>query len=207
MVVDISSGEAKFNKDYPVIIRNPVYENEKDESKKQTIPQNLIILDANGTVNDLKEKNTMMILNRKNFLTAEGREIEVYPLTNLPEMKITKESLQIGFGRMQPVIKVLPYILCGLLLFAIYCYLLISKAFYLITVALILWGFAILVGKSFKFATLYQFAIHAMTIPVLIEACVSLFPMLPDLSLLFPILNVAIAVAGLLFVTRKNVEE
>uniref|UniRef100_A0A7C4TL64 DUF1189 domain-containing protein n=1 Tax=candidate division WWE3 bacterium TaxID=2053526 RepID=A0A7C4TL64_UNCKA len=203
LVIDIKDGEATFSTQSPVLIKNPAYNSED----KEEIPENLILLDAEGKITDLKDKNALMVLNRKNLLIQEQNSVGTYPLTNVTDTKIDKTMLQGGLESIKPFIKVIPYILTLILLTAMFGYYVFSKGFYLVTVSCVLWGFAILANERVKFSKLYQFAVHAMTLPIILEVVIGFASDNPHLSILPSVLNIAIGVGGLFAATRKKIEE
>lgn len=203
LVLDINNGEMKSSSTEAVTIKNPSFGKSKETGNKEV----LLIIDEKGTIEDLKSKNTLMVLNKKNLLIEEETKIRVYPLSKIPNVKIDKNLVQKTVNEMNPMIKALPYIIVTLLLGVTFIFYLVTRAFYLCAVAAVLWGFSLFVDESFKFGKLYQVAIHAMTIPLVLELLFEILPTGINISFVFPVLNIIIAMGGMLYATRKNIEE
>ncbi|MBI2414870.1 DUF1189 family protein [candidate division WWE3 bacterium] len=200
LILTIQDGKLTSNKTEAVIIKNPSYGGKSEIGKTE----NLIVIDENGVIEDLKSKNTLMVLNSKNLLVQDPKQVIVYPLSKFPDVQIDKTFVQKTAQDALPMIKILPYIIVTLLFGITYAFYVVSRFIYLLAVACVLWGFTLLLGETFSFGKLYQFGIHAMTLPLVLEVILDIVAPSIDISFAFPILNIIIAIGGMLYATRKD---
>ncbi|OGC58613.1 hypothetical protein A2380_02845 [candidate division WWE3 bacterium RIFOXYB1_FULL_43_24] len=172
MVFTIKAGEWEINKPEPLVIPFPgTYEAED----KEKLPENLVVLDKNGTVEDLEKYNTAILMNQKNMLVKKAGEPGVYPLKDIPDTTLDKGNVVGAIGNVRKISGwLLPLILIVPVFAGLLVYYAIFRGLYLVIIG----GSLFLLGKALKtdvpYKNAFRIGLHAMTLPVLIDTLTSL---------------------------------
>ena len=205
LVIEIKDGQININKPEPYILPVPESGNEDD------YPENLVVIDSDGTINDLEKYNTFSLINKSNIIAQGSNRTEVYPLKNIPDTTITQEGFVNAVEKIEPYVKALPYILIPLTLIISGAIYFGSRIIYLTFVAFILWLFVKILEISTEidvnYKKSYQIAIHAMTLPLLIEviADVANYPI--NAPLWFLLVNIIFGMTAIYYIAKRKTNE
>lgn len=174
----------------------------------------LVVLDKQGTIDDLEKYKTLFVINEKNVIARDEEGIRAYPIDY---QQLLQDQKQIRFG-MQDFTKLVDRIssflrgfitfLPFLILFFVFTGFFIANTFfrflYLLIPALILFIISRFSSSKLSYSESYRVALHTMTIPILIEFLAFISKFAIPLPFWFLTLNALIAIVIL---TRlKNFE-
>jgi len=166
LVVTTKEGRWEINKQEPYIIPLPPILQAKD----MEMPANLIVFDHRGTINDLGDRDTFVIINSANLITINSQnKIEVYPLDSLPDGEFTKVDVDELITSLRGYARFVPAIIIFFGLVGTMFYFMVYRLMYLLLAALLLLAMGYLKGVREKFSTYYKLALHALTLPLTIE--------------------------------------
>jgi hypothetical protein len=98
LVLTMTDGKLSINKDEPYVIPLPkaLAENQTDgqqDENTEKLPENLVVLDSQGTIDNLETYNTLILINSANVLYRDQNgKIEVYPLKDMPNGQFNKQN-------------------------------------------------------------------------------------------------------------------
>jgi len=158
-----------INQTEPYAIKTP-------ESLKTTdtpLPENLVVFNRNGTINDFENAKTLVLVNSTNLLIKSDNKLEVQPLEatlkDIPEGTLNKNLFTNLINEFSKVTKYLaPFFLIVTAIF-VFVYFFAFRLVYLIFVAMSLWVVNMFVKPDIEFKHLYRIGLHAMTVPLILE--------------------------------------
>jgi len=168
LVITIEDGKLSINKDEPYIIPLP-------GERTSDLPSNAIVFDSEGTLDDLEDLDTFVLVNRANVLIKNKTEVQVYPINKFPDSVLTKGDLISVADQLQNFSKFVPYLVGTVLFLAVLFYYLVFRLAYLLVIG----GFLRLVGYfkglNLSYVHYYKIGIHTMTLPLCLELLNNLF--------------------------------
>lgn len=169
LVITSEGGNWSINQEEPYIIATPEVA-EMTEAENGYFPNNLVVFDHEGTINDLNKLDALMVINEVNLIIINGQgKIEAYPLEGIPDGEVNKDLIKNTVNNARGIIKYIPIIVIFFTLIGTYFYFSIIRLFILLFTAFILWLFGVIRGAKGDFGSYYRFAIHAMTLPLTVE--------------------------------------
>jgi hypothetical protein len=208
LVVTVKEGELSINQPEPYIFKMP--ERASDEvaaESTEEVPTNLLVIDTDGTLNDLETHETLILINKTNVLVRGTNKIEVYPLKDYPDGEITKENAQAFVDEIGPFLKALPYIVLAFALLGTIIYYFGLRLIYLAFVALVLMIIGSLRGMKLKYSKYYQIGIHAISLPLLIEVLAGAFNFPINYPYWFLALTIIISLLAILRIDKSDVDD
>ncbi|MFC1622323.1 DUF1189 family protein, partial [Patescibacteria group bacterium] len=181
LVVTAKNGEWLINQEEPYVIptpdwmRNREYVMEEDVAFK--FPVNFAVLDHGGTINDLEDKDTLMVVNEANLIVRGSNKIEVRPLDSIPDGRLDKSVIVELSASIEPFINYIPYILALVVTIGAFFYFFVWRIAYLVIIALVLMFLSLFNKLNLDFRSAYRIGLHACTLPLLIEVVINLLPM------------------------------
>lgn len=207
LIITITEGELSINQPEPYIFKMPEEASKEIEIENaEKAPSNLLVIDTNGTLNDLETYDTLILVNKNNVLLRGNNKIEVFPLKDYPDGEINKETAKTLVNEIGPFLDALPYIVLFFALLGTIIYYFGFRIFYLIFVALILMAVGTLRGMKFKYVKYYQIGIHALSLPLLIEVLAGAFNFPINYPFWFLALNVIIGILGIMHIEKSGVD-
>jgi len=166
LVLKSEGGMWSINKEEPYMVPTPGLLNVETAD----FPENLIVFDHEGTISDLEEKNTFIVINKVNLITvnSQGR-VEAYPLDSMPDGEINKSKALEAIDGLREFARFVPLIVVVFVLFATLFYFIVFRLGYAFIVGLLLMAFGYLKGTKNTLGTYYKIALHTMTLPLTIE--------------------------------------
>jgi len=167
LVITAEGGVWEINKEEPFVIPNPdIFEMEEGTD----FPKNLVVFDHNGTINDLEEMDTFVVMNKVNMITVNSQNrIEAYPLDSIPDGELNKAVVLEAMDGLRDFTKFVPAMIISFILIATLFYFAIFRLAYAFFVALLLLAYGNIKGVKSSLGTYYKIAIHTMTLPLTIE--------------------------------------
>ncbi|MFZ5424280.1 MAG: DUF1189 family protein [Patescibacteria group bacterium] len=198
--ITIKEGLLSINKPEPYIVKFP---EELTQDSEEFKDQNLIVFDSEGTIDDLENYNTVILVNRKNILVnnpeATGTDqIRVLPLRDFEEGTLNKETVMYLINEFRPLAKFIPYIVFTAIAGAMIFYFFAYRLTYLLVVTAILMLVGNIVKVKLQFSKYYQIGLHAMTLPLTIDVITLVAKQQVPIPLWFLLINTAIGVFALL---------
>ena len=174
LVITIQKGVWDINRPQPFVVSMPAQLAFIFESSAPI--QNLIVFDKAGVVTDLAKYNTVFLVNEKNLLTQKGSNVQTTPLSEVSDLNVDKNS----FGK---AMQLLAYVWIPLIALEIaLAWFGISIAFVVGQIANVLLAsvaaFLLLafLRRKLRFADVVKVAIHAATLPIVLETMLGLVP-------------------------------
>lgn len=163
-----NNNEWSINQPEPYAIKMPEFL-KTEESEGVINPENLIVFNKEGTLNDFENSNSLMLLNKSNLLVKSTDKIEVNPLQDIPNGTFTKDMYTVTVDKILELAKYIPVFMFLFLTVGFFFYFFVFRLVYLLFVAIALVIINIFVKPDVEYKDLYRIALHAMTIPLLIE--------------------------------------
>lgn len=192
LIISVKDDSWALNQPEPYIIPFPKIEGAETSTTKTF--KNLIVLDHNGTLEDLQKHDSMILVNSKNLLAIDARgTIQVSPLKELPEVTIDKNLISKGIDQIAEFGKFLPAVIIGIIFFGVSFYYIILRTLYLLIAATFikLIGTATPIKPSFSAA--FRIAIHTLSLPLTIEFVVIMLGLSIPLAFWFLATNLIFA--------------
>ena len=166
LVITAQDGMWKINKSEPFTIPTPpILQIEGAE-----LPMNLIVFDHKGTISDLDDWNTFVVVNDVNLITLNNQNrVEAYPLDTIPDGELTKAEVSKFIQGLRAFARYVPIIIISFVLLGTLFYFLIYRMLYLLVVSLVLLAIGNINGAKNGFGTYYKIALHTLTLPLTIE--------------------------------------
>jgi len=166
LVITTQDGIWKINKHEPYAIPTPpILQIEGAE-----LPMNLIVFDHRGTINDLDEQDTYVVINDVNLIALNSQNrVEAYPLDSLPNGEFTKADVSEFIQSLRVFARYVPLIIISFVLLGTLFYFSIYRMLYLLVISLVLLAAGNLKGMKDGFGTYYKIALHTLTLPLTIE--------------------------------------
>lgn len=212
LVLTIKGGELSINQPEPYIFEMPEdMKIEKDMTigeeggEKETLT-NLLVIDTQGTLDDLEKHDTLILVNKTNILVRNSNKIEVYTLTDFPDGEFDAETMRNLVEETKPFFNALPYIVIAFALLGTIIYYFGFRLAYLVVVALVLMAIGTLRGMRLPFSKFYQLGIHALTLPLLIEVLAGVFEFAINYPFWFLALNVLIGILGITHIDKTDID-
>jgi len=159
----VENNEWYINKEEPFVVQLPM------SMRGAGIPTNLIVFDKEGTIDDFKNWDTFVLLNRANALIKGDNKMEVLPLDDLPEGKITRDNFDDLIVDIESLTEYAPHTIVFFTALITFIENFLLRAAYLAIIGLFLLLYGVFTKANIKFSNLYQISIHTMTLPLLIK--------------------------------------
>lgn len=203
LVITSKDGRFIINKPKPYSIPTPNFLTSETSGQdikdaKERFPKNLITFDSNGTVDDLKKYETLILINDVNILAQNKDKVETTPLKNIREGEFNKEKFDKIMDQFDKLLKILPYIVFIFISIGITLLTFIFRLIYLLLVGLVLMMMGKTKGLNLNFIKYYKIGLHAATLPLVIDTVINAFNISFFVPLWFFVLNV---IFGIVVVT------
>lgn len=201
--ITLKEGKLTTNREEPLILPMP---NETDTSIEFEELENFLVVDVDGTLDDLENYSTLILVNQSNILTKSNNKIEVYPLKDVPDGVLNAQSLKDIVAKTDPFFEFIPYLIMLMAFVGTVFYYFGFRLVYLLFVALALMVAGQLRGLNLNFKKYYQIGLHAISLPLLIEVVTDLL----NFSLTYPywffVLNILIGILAIVSFEKTNVD-
>ena len=211
LAITVTDGQWQINQPEPYAIPAPKILLDEVEleyspgSTPEKFPANLIIFDHNGTIEDLENKDTVMVMNGANIIARGGDKIEVYPLRDLPNGTLDRTDFDQFVEKFRPMAKYVPAFVVGAILIGSVFYFFVFRMIYLLFVAVAFTVIASINRLVLPFNTLYKIAVHTFTLPLSIEVLLNLVGFALPIPFWVFLINVVFGVGVLNFLKNANV--
>ncbi len=166
LVITTQGGMWEINKPEPYAIPTPPILQIEDAE----LPTNLVVFDHRGTISDLDEWNTFVVVNDVNLITLNNQNrVEAYPLDTLPDGELNKAKVLELIQGLRGFTKYVPLIIISFVLLGTLFYFLLYRMLYLLVVSLVLLATGNIKGMKEGFGTYYKIALHTLTLPLTLE--------------------------------------
>lgn len=167
--ITVKDKDWSINQAEPYAIKTP----ETLKTEDNTLPENLIIFNRNGTINDFDTANALVLVNSTNLIVKTTEGFEVQPLNealkDMPEGTLNKEGFTKLITEFSKITKyIAPFFLVMTFVF-IFTYFFVFRMIYLLFVAMSLWIVNMFIKPDVEFKHLYRIGLHSMTVPLVIE--------------------------------------
>ncbi|TSC81824.1 MAG: Uncharacterized protein G01um101420_828 [Parcubacteria group bacterium Gr01-1014_20] len=193
--VKITGGRATSNLVEPFSIPMPPSFLSTQEELGIEIPTNLLVVNTQSPFESDKfdSYDTLLLLASDTFVRGEENEIQVIKLDSLGDQTITKPFLASLLNKVPVFLKWLSPIVIVVMFLGIFAVFMVNLA-YALAVAFVIFIFGKIKKVPIRFKKSYQFAIHAISLPILISfAGYLFFPKVGSNVFLFIILSGLIA--------------
>lgn len=194
LVVTIKNSELSINQPEPYYI--PIPENTDFENRK--LLENMVVFDSMGTIGDLEEYKTLVLVNKTNILVQGGNKIEVYPLKDVPDTEISKDNVVELANKMEPLVKSIAYIIVVFVLLGTVIYYGGIRFMYTAAIATpIIFVANIFAKTNLTYTKAVQIGLHSITAPLVVEFFLGVFQVQLPVRMWFLLLHTLIGVITL----------
>jgi hypothetical protein len=164
-----------MNKEAPVVIQLPEETMRElitvEGETAQNIPKNLLVLDKEGTIEQLKELDTLALINEKNLLVRSGEEITSMPLKDtIPFKKLENYKVtQTEFNNMLEYARYIPSVLPVVLFISGILGMTTGGVIQTLIVAMILYVVAMILKPKRSYNEVIKIAFHTSTLILSIQ--------------------------------------
>jgi hypothetical protein len=202
--ITIKDGKVTTNVTEPYFIKMPKeFKNTNSDfnnKSAETAPkademENLLVIDTKSplTVDLFKGYKTAALLGADSFIYyKDNGVVNIQPLSQASDVVINKAKVSLIVGGLMPYIKALPVILVPVVFIVMLAGLILSKLFYLIFGAFLIWLLAMMKNKKLEYKKAYQIGLHAITLGVVLESTIFWFYPVLEFPFLFTILMLAV---------------
>ncbi len=163
--IKIQNGQLLLNQPQPYVLPLPA----SIQQSVQPEIKNLAVFDTDGTINDLKLYQTLLLINSVNVLVQMPTDIDVYPLAQLPDTVINYDSVKKQVTQLNIMIHYIGALIFGLTMLILLFYNFVVRSLYLVLTAFSLYLIAKMRGFDVTFNQLYQIGLHTATFPVVVD--------------------------------------
>lgn len=182
LIVKIENGTLTTNQTEPLIV--PMDADVKQDPNLNFT--NLLVLDQNGTVEDIKKYDTMILINGKNILVQDATDkLQTHPISNFGNMEVTKDGLKVKaenfLASINRSIVLFPLVFVGFMfVFTIYYF--VAKPVYMLFCAGVIYIFMKMNKSKEPFVRAIQISAHTITLVIVLEAVTLILGIGKDLS-------------------------
>lgn len=199
LIVTASGGEVFINKPEPYIISFEDVFGDSDEAylagEEVQMPQNLIVFDSAGTIDDLTNVyDTLILVNNTNVIFQDEEGIRVESLSEVPDGTFEKKDLVELVSQVEGFAVYVPYILGGLIFVGLVFYFAILKLIAIFFMTISLWVIGRIRGLVYDFKTYFKILLHVITLPLLIETGINIAGVTLPLPFWFFVLTLILGV-------------
>lgn len=200
LVFTMKNSEWSINRPEPFIVPMPKFEG---ETADPNTPKNLVVFYNNGTIEDLKNLDTLVIFNKVNVLYREDNKISVMPLKDLPDNVVNKTEFDKFIAAFATILRLLPLLMVVMIFLAVLAGNIIFRAFYFAWFSLFVWLASAITGFKLSYSQSIKVAIHSATLPLTLGVLFSVFNFSP-FKFWFSLLNLLFAVFVLINMKKFN---
>lgn len=189
LIITIQNKEWTINKEEPFIIPTPLdkFENMEDvELPNGEIPKNLIIFDREGTIPDMEEQDTLILINKTNIIvkTQDGTNSipleETFPFKKLDNYQLTKSD----FNRILDAAAYIPWVLPFVAFLSGFFGLAVGGAMEAMIITALLLVISLIMRVVINVADVFKITLHTSTMIFTVQLFLGAF----NLYLAYPIL-------------------
>ncbi len=162
LIITAKDGRLSSNKAGPIII--PISSEMPSDSRSREL-KNVLVFDPNGTVDDLKKYETVILINKSNvIMQGENDQIKIQPLKDIPDGTFTYADFTIALGKLEKILAYVPYLLSTAMLVISFTTSTVSGLIISLLLSLIFWIFAKITHLNLRLAKTYQISLHIFTL-------------------------------------------
>jgi hypothetical protein len=214
--ITMVGGEWSINQAEPYVLTLPFMEfgndmledrdvrenmNERKNEEKESFPENLIVFDHEGTLEDFEAWDTVALINEKNALVQGEFSTEVMPLRYIPDGKFTHKDFEMFIDNLGEFSKVLPYFLFFVITFLVFFEYFVLRSVYLFVLGGILYLVARLFGTKSSYKDALRIGAHTVTLPLVVRGILSIIWVAFPIPMWFFFLNLGF---GAVVLARMN---
>ncbi len=196
LVLKSKEGKWEVNQPEPYAIRTPEFFKNATTENNQPVnfPSSLVVFDHNGTIDDLKERDTLVLVNDTNIITVDEKgKIEAYPLESIPEGEINHGHFVEFMNSLRNYARFIPAVIIFFVFVGTAFYYILFRLGYAFLVAFLLKIFLKATNTNLDSKALYRIALHTMTPVLTAEVIISIIGTRLEIPFLFLAANIAFA--------------
>lgn len=176
LVITAKDGQLSSNKIEPVIFPIPS-EIPSDFKDTNSRLKNILVFDPNGTVDDLKKYETVILINKSNvIMQGENDQIKIQPLKDIPDGSFTYADFTIALGKLEKFLSYAPYLFGTATLIIFFIASTTSGLIISFLLSLIFWIFTKITHLNMSLAKTYQISLHIFTLYAILSVTNQVFP-------------------------------
>ena len=168
LIVTIKNGEVSTNVEEPFSIPLSRFEElftpDSVLGTNTVSPENLIVIDTEGQVDDFATYRTAVLITKKNVVIMDNDGTRLYPLDGSMNYTLTKAEVNSGINQVSPF---LDYIIPGMIIFTflgLFLFVPSGHLLYLLFFALLFWLLAKITKINLTYKGCYKLGLHLVTI-------------------------------------------
>lgn len=198
--ITMDNGNWYINKEEPFNISFP------ESMKEEGMPANLIVFYKEGTIEDVSNFSTLMLVNKVNILVQGSNKLEVYPIRDIPNGTFTQREFDFFITSLEGFTKYVPAFYVVFTIFFSFIYYFVFRLMYLLFVGSVVMLLSLFTKVNLSFKDSFRVSLHTMTFPFLIDTITRSVSYTIPIGGWFFILNVLFATLVLSYFikTRKK---
>jgi hypothetical protein len=171
LVFTVEKGEWSVNRPEPFMIAFPKIEGEPgvDESVAPENPENLVVFDKAGTIDDLEKYKTTILVNSVNIIFKEDTgSLKVVPIKDIPDTKIDKAMYLTLLAKLEGLAGIIPFMLVIGIFFGSFFAFTIFRVPYFAIVGFFIYLGGKIMKAGLGYTNAVKIAIHSATLSFLI---------------------------------------
>jgi hypothetical protein len=204
LVLNAKDNQWTINQPEPYSLPNPFLGDPFTRDVAPPMPKNLITFYHNGTIEDLQNQDTLMLVNGKNVITRDNGGFSAQPIENLPDGSFSQQNFNslidsaAKFSAYLPAAIVLISLASGILAY------LLSKSIYIAFASLVVLLACFILGYQSNYGKAARLTIHTLTLPAVIELIVSLAGYRIPVPFWFFIVNLVFVTVVILNIRKRG---
>jgi hypothetical protein len=164
--------------------------------------KHFLVIDTKTPVSldNFKQYGAVIWIAKESIVIENNTKITIQTLKGIPNIILSRETINTQLVKMRPVIKLLPlFLICGIFIVMVVSH--VFKLLYLLIFALLVMFLASTRNLKLTYDESYRYAIHLITLPLLIDI---LLILVPGFTRGIPFLFTAIAIVTTLFNLKQT---
>jgi hypothetical protein len=215
LVIKVQDSNWTVNRPQPFVVAMPAnikalvaqeytYESTQTPSPAH-VPNNLVVLDKAGTIDDLKKLDTLVLINDKNILTTDqDGNVQTSPLQNIQNFELNKTTFNNTITNIENLNKLLPIFAGGFLALSMAFYYAIRAIVYLGFLGIVIWVLSKLAGLKLNYVKAYKIGLHTMTAPLILETLFTILNVITLPSLWYFAVNFILVLVVLITLRKER---
>jgi len=209
LIITSIDGGITTNKKDPYIIKTPEYIKETglsyETEQKNQFPDNLVVFDENGTIDDMEKYNTMILINSANILVKDPSKIQSRPTKNIPDFMLDKNKINEKVQSLKELTYIIPIVGLFVVLGISFVFYISIKFLDALFSAVVVFIIASIIKSNCSFTDTLKIVLHTTTVPYILESLiVVLKPNIPNYQSILFAINIGLAIYVVYKLTKKG---
>ncbi len=209
LVITSVDGVITTNMEDPYIIKTPDYIKESGlsyETEQNTkFPDNLIVFDKKGTIDDMEKYNTMILINSTNILVKDPSKIQTRPTRNVPDFMLDKNKVEEKIQNLKKLTYIIPTVGLFVVLGISFVFYISIKFLDALFSAVVVFIISSVIKTGYSFMDTLKIVLHTTTLPYILESFIIILkPNVPNYQSILFVINIGLAIFVIYKLNKKG---